>query len=64
MQEEKDKAQTTINKTEGWYPVARSGLFVPSAYILPTGGRGGGGAGDKMFYISDWSDAKYTEESM
>lgn len=30
MQEEKDKAQTTINKTDGWYPVARSGLSVPS----------------------------------
>lgn len=25
---------------------------------------GVGGTGDKMFYISDWSDAKYTEESM
>lgn len=35
MQEEKDKAQTTINKTDGWYPVARSGFSVPSPVHSP-----------------------------
>lgn len=43
MQEEKDKAfQTTINKTKGWYPVARSGLSVPSAVHSPDCVRGEG----------------------
>lgn len=47
MQEEKDKAQTTINKTKGWYPVARSGLSVPSAVHSPHCVCGGGGQGIK-----------------